>query len=34
MAHFLKENILYFDYVSIISFQKTDMLSTSVSKRL
>lgn len=33
MAHFLQENILYFDYVSKISFQKAEMISTSVRVR-
>lgn len=30
MAHSLRENILYFDYLSIKNFQKTEMLSTGV----
>lgn len=34
MAHFLQENILYFDHVSIISFQKAEMVSASVRERL
>jgi len=34
MAHFLQENILYFDYVSVISFQKAEMVSTGVRVRL
>lgn len=34
MAHFLQENILCFDHVSITSFQKAEVISTTVRVRL
>lgn len=32
IVHFCQENILWFDYVSVTSFQKAEMISTSVSE--